>query len=247
MVDVRQVLIARRQADGAIAIKAAPLLVTVQAVAAAGDIYAPLALTAEQQLLLVVILHRNQVARHAHLPGLLHQTPARVGLMDQVVKLLALRQAIKVIGQANALCGFTLVDKKALRYLGVVHVVKRVDNVIKTAPDGDLRQLRFAQLTLIKLRAGVQKLAAVSGSLLRRVLQMLTQMAGKRSGQRLKGDQLAGLCMQIVKRVRQGELIGGGVLAEKDYAAPVVLQRRVSLIEAHRVILMMLPVQGSKR
>lgn len=190
MVHVGEVLVAGLQADIAIAVEAAALLVAVQAVPAAGDIDAPRVLAAEQQLILRVILHRDQVAGNAKRPGLFDQPPAGVGFLYQVVKLRGLCQLVEVIGQANALAGSAFVDKKAFVDFCAVNVMESINYVGKAMTHGLFNQLRFINLIVIELYAARQKLAATRGDLFRRMVQVRAEMAGKGRSQGFQRDQV---------------------------------------------------------
>ena len=62
---------------------------------------------------------------------------------------------------------------------------------------------------------------------------MATEMIAERHRQIVQQDQIATFRFEIVQRMRQRELIGRDVFAEENNPAPVVLQRRFNLIEAH--------------
>lgn len=54
-------------------------------------------------------------------------------------------------------------------------------------------------LVVIKLRAGIQKLAAARGDLLRRVFQVFAKMAAERHGEFVKGDDVAASFINLIQ------------------------------------------------
>ena len=92
VVDVRQFCVSRYQTDGFEAVKTPSFLVTIQAVAAAGDVYATRIYPREQQLIIFVELYAHKVTRYPHRPGLFHQVPAGIGFKGEVFILQAFAQ-----------------------------------------------------------------------------------------------------------------------------------------------------------
>ena len=159
VVNVGQVLIPAFETDRRIAVKAAAFLVAVQAVATAGDGNPSGIQGAEELLFGGIIFYGDQAAGDVHRPRLLHQTPAGVRFVDQILVLLALRQRIKVVGQTDALMRFTLVDKKAPGDFALVHVMKFIQHHAKAELNRCRDELILGYLLAIEAATGAEKLA----------------------------------------------------------------------------------------
>ncbi len=85
-----------------------------------------------------LVLNANEIAGHLQLPRGLDESPSRLDLARKILRLVRGRETMKVVCESNA--GHTassLVDKEALRYLSSADNVKRIDDVIESAPHGD--------------------------------------------------------------------------------------------------------------
>ena len=169
----------------------------------------------EQQLIIFVELYANNVAGNPHRPGLLDQVPARSGFKSQVLVLLAFAQMKEIIRQANAVMGLTLINEKAFLDLAAIHIVKGINHVGKTTPYRSFNQLVMRYLVVIKLHAGVQKLAASRGDLLRSLFQMFAKMAAERHGEFVEGDDVAARLINLIQGMCKRELVRCDVLSKK--------------------------------
>lgn len=233
VVDVGQVLVAAIEANRRVAVEASPFLVAVEAVATAGDGYPTGIAGAEQLLFGRIVLDGDQAAGDVHRPRLLDQPPAGLGFMDQVRVLLALRQPVKAVGQADALMRFALVDKKSRIDFALIDVMKLIQHHAKAELHRGGGEPILVYLPAVKAVAGIKELASGGGDLLRRLLQMAAQMLAEGQRQVFEQDQVAAVAADVVQGMGQRELVGGDVLAKQNNAAPVVLQRGFDLIETH--------------
>lgn len=212
------------QAYRRVAVEAVPLLIAVQAVAAAGERDAVAVELGEESFTSRIVMDVQQLRRQIHLPGLLHQPPAGVGFMHQVVELLGLRQAVELIRQANALVLPAFVDEELLLQRPAVDVVESIQHHRESVANRHSMQLILVYLTQVVLQAGGNQLAGflVVEDLPGGIFQVLADMPAEGHGQVIELQQGVA-AIDFVQGMGQGELVGGEVVAEEDHAAPVVL------------------------
>lgn len=221
-----------------IAVEAVPLLIAVQAVAAAGERDAIAVELGEEGFTSSVVMYVQQLRRQIHLPGLLNQPPAGVGFMHQVVELLGLGQAVELIRQTDALVLPTFVDEELLLQRPAVDIVEGIQHYREAIANRHSVQLILVNLTEVVLQAGGNQLAGffVVEDLPGGIFQVLADVPAERHGQIVELNQGVA-AIDIIQGMGQGELVGGKVVAKEDHAAPVILQRGIDLIEAHACIL----------
>ncbi len=187
----------------------------------------PRAVEREQHLSFGVMVHRKQGARDAELPRGLDEPPTGLGLLRQVVGLVALSQVVERLGNADPGLAAALVGEEAQRHLVPSDDVERVDDVVEAKPHGGGDEGILIELARVRPAAGVEELAAPGGALLVGAPQVLADVGGEGSGELIKGDELPWVGSKVEEGAPKGELVGSHVPGSKHHdPAPVVLGAR---------------------
>jgi hypothetical protein len=174
-------------------VKALALLVAIESTPARSHSSAARLVAGNHEILRGrLVLNCNEIARDFELPRGLDESPSRLNLTRKILRLVRGRETMKVVCESNAgRTASSLVDEETPRDLSSANNVKRIDDVIESAPHGDFTQLVRTDFTDVELAARVQKSTAARGRLFIGVLEVSDKVTRERNGQVLERNEIA--------------------------------------------------------
>lgn len=216
------------------------LLVAVERSAGGGHVLSPRAGLGHERLTEIIIRDAQQARRDALLPGRFDEVPARLRLLDDVAGLVGVGEPEHLVVEYEALAppGEVLLEELH-GHVALVDDVEHIEDVVEAELHSRGYERVMRDLAVVEAGAGVDELARPAGALLRRMGQMLAEMAGVGVCQLVKRDRIPVLLRQVNERLCEGELVGRRVTPEQDDASPIGLlgrsRQEVLVYRAHSV------------
>ena len=165
--------------DGHVAIEAMALLVAVERSAGGGHVLSPRAGLGHECLAELVIRNPQQARGNALLPCRFDEVPSRLRLLDDVAGLVGVGELEHLVGEyeAPAPPGEVLFEELH-GHVALVDDVERIEDVVEAELHSRGYERVMRDFAVVEAGTGVDELARPAGTLLRRMGQMLAEMAG---------------------------------------------------------------------